>query len=69
MVDSALSNGHLCLTNTGCLKKAYRWELESAWESGTLVCICRNPVGLRNYHTKCSKSEKDKYPSYDITYM
>ena len=29
--------------------------------------ICSNMDGTRDYHTKWSKSEKDKY--YDITYL
>ena len=29
--------------------------------------ICSNTDGPRDYHRKCSKSEKDKY--YDITYV
>ena len=31
--------------------------------------ICSNMDGPRDYHTKWSKSERDRQISYDITYM
>ena len=31
--------------------------------------ICRNMDGPRNYHTKWSKSERERQISCDITYM
>ena len=31
--------------------------------------ICSNMVGPRDYHTKWSKSEGERWISYDITYM
>ena len=30
---------------------------------------CSNMHGPRNYHTKCSKSDREKEISYGITYM
>ena len=35
------------------------------WENA----ICSNMVGPGDYHTKWSKSEKEKQIPYDITYM
>ena len=31
--------------------------------------ICSNMDGPRNYHTKCSKSERETQISYNITYV
>ena len=31
--------------------------------------ICNNMDGTRDYHIKCSKSEKERQISYDSTYM
>ena len=31
--------------------------------------ICSNMDGLRDYHTKWSKSDRERKISYDITYM
>ena len=32
-------------------------------------CLCSNLDGPRNYHTKCSKSDRERQITYDITYM
>ena len=31
--------------------------------------ICSNMDGTKDYHSKCSKSDREKQISYDITYM
>ena len=31
--------------------------------------ICSNMDGLRDYHTKWSKADRERQTSYDITYM
>ena len=36
--------------------------------SGSGLCICRNMDGPRDYHTKPSKSERERQIPYDISY-
>ena len=40
-------------------------NLREEWNNA----ICSNMDGPRDYHTKCSKSDREKQVSYDITYM
>ena len=44
----------------------YTVEYYSAIKSNT---ICSNMNGTKRYHTKWSKTERERQISYDITYM
>ena len=35
----------------------------------TKYCLCSNADGPREHHTKESKSDRERYVPYDITYM
>ena len=44
-------------------------EYHSAMKKEQNNAICSNMDGTRDYHTKQSKSERERQISYDITYM
>ena len=43
----------------------YYSAIKKEWNNA----ICSNMDGLRDYHTKWSKSDRERQISYDITYM
>ena len=47
----------------------YTMDYYSAKKKEWNNAICRNMGGTRDYHTKWSKSERERQISYDITYM
>ena len=47
----------------------YTMEYSSAIKKEWNNAICNNMDGPRDYHTKWSKSERERQISYDITYM
>ena len=61
-----------CPTTDEWIKKMwYRYTIEyySALKKEWNNAICSNMDGPRDYHTKWSKSERERQIPYDITYM
>ena len=55
-----------CALTDECI---YTMEYYSAIKKEWNIAICSNMDGAREYHTKWSKSDRERQVLYDITYM